>query len=48
MREGRRTLDDLLAEARAKVNRLTPTEALAAVDGGALVLRHSLGRRRGA
>ena len=38
MSEGRRTLDDLLAEARAKVDRLTPAEALAAVVSGGLIL----------
>jgi rhodanese-related sulfurtransferase len=36
--EGRRTLDELLAEARAKIGRLTPAEALAAVDGGGLIV----------
>ena len=38
MREGRRTLDELLAEARAKIGRLTPAEALAAADGGGLMI----------
>ena len=38
MTEGRRTLDELLAEARAKIGRLTPAEALAAVDGGGLIV----------
>ena len=38
MSEGPRTLDELLAEARAKIGRLTPAEALAAVDGGGLII----------
>jgi rhodanese-related sulfurtransferase len=36
--EGRRTLDELLAEARARIDRLTPAETLAAVDGGGLII----------
>ena len=38
MSEGRRTLDELLAEARAKIDRLTPAEALAATGGGGLIV----------
>ena len=38
MSEGRRTLDELLAEARARIDRLTPAETLAAVDGGSLII----------
>jgi rhodanese-related sulfurtransferase len=36
--EGRRTLDELLAEARARISRLSPAEALAAVDDGGLIV----------
>lgn len=38
MSEGRRTLDELLADARARIDRLTPAEALAAVEGGGLIV----------
>ena len=38
MSEGRRTVDELLAEAGAKIGRLTPVETLAAVDGGGLIV----------
>jgi rhodanese-related sulfurtransferase len=38
MSEGRLTLDQLLAEARAKIARLTPTETRAAVDDGGLIV----------
>ena len=38
MSEGRLTLDQLLAEARAKIARLTPVETLAAVDDGGLIV----------
>jgi rhodanese-related sulfurtransferase len=36
--EGRRTLDELIAEARARIDRLTPAEAQAAVDEGGLIV----------
>src|SRR4051794_25807833 len=35
---GRRTLDDLLREARAKIERLAPNEAWAAAQDGALIV----------
>ena len=38
MTEARRTLDELLAEAGAKIDRLTPAEALAALRGGGLIV----------
>jgi rhodanese-related sulfurtransferase len=34
----RRTLDELLAEARAKIDRLTPGEAFAVAQNGGLIL----------
>jgi rhodanese-related sulfurtransferase len=47
--EGRQTLDELLAEARARIGRLSPAEALAAVDDGGLIvdIRSTGARRRG-
>ena len=38
MSEGRRTLDELLAEARSKIVRLTPAETEAAVEDGGLIV----------
>jgi rhodanese-related sulfurtransferase len=44
----RRTLDELLADARARITRLTPAEALAASADGALIvdIRSDLDRER--
>ncbi len=35
---GSRTIDELLAEARSRIERLTPVEAAARVEGGALLV----------
>jgi rhodanese-related sulfurtransferase len=43
-----RTLDELLAQARGTIERLTPAQALAAAEGGALIvdIRSDLDRER--
>ncbi len=35
---GRRTIDDLVADARARISRITPEDAAAAVERGALLV----------
>jgi rhodanese-related sulfurtransferase len=46
--QARRTLDELLAEARARIERLTPAEALAGMGRGAVLvdIRSELARER--
>jgi rhodanese-related sulfurtransferase len=44
----RRTLEDLLREARARIERLEPAEALAAAEEGALIVDTRADRSRGA
>ena len=48
MSEGTRTLEELLAQARATIGRLSPAEALAAVEDGGLIvdIRSTDARRR--
>ena len=43
---GRRTIHDLLASARARYRRLTPAEALAAMQAGALLIDTRTERQR--
>ena len=45
---GRRTIDQVLAEARTRLNRLTPRQALRAVDAGAALVDIRPAAQRGA